>query len=454
MSQDLVPYKPVRIDLPGLNVRPRRLDDLVVKGRNARCHPPEQIARLTASIQAFGYTVPIIIGSNDVVIAGEARLEAARAAGLKEVPTISLAHLKPQEQRAYMLADNRLAELACWDDDILKLELVELSAFELDFSLETLGFDTVELDRLLIDPVDPDAYETEVIPKIEPVAVTRLGDVWLLGDHLLICGDAREPETFERLMGDQPARMVFTDPPYNVPVKGHITRRNPKAREFLMAAGEMTPEQFTGFLGQTLGLAARHAVDGSIQYVFMDWRHMGEVMAAGTAVIGPLKNLIVWAKPNAGMGAFYRSQHELCFVFKKGDAPHVNNFGLGGQGRYRTNVWRYPGASGFHAERGKEAELHVTPKPVGMIADAILDVSLRGDLVLDPFGGSGSTIMAAERTGRQGRLIELDPLYCDVICRRFMANGGQVVLQGAGLAFYEVAAGRARPLMLEGPRHG
>jgi len=221
-----------------------------------------------------------------------------------------------------------------------------------------------------------------------------------------------------------------------------------------MAAGEMTPEEFTAFLDATLGLAARFTVDGSIHYVFMDWRHITEVLAAGQAKIGPLKNLIVWAKPNAGMGAFYRSQHELCFVFKKGRAAHINTFGLGGGGRYRTNVWRYPGASGFHAERGREAELHVTPKPVGMIADAILDVSLRGELVLDPFGGSGSTLMAAERTGRQARLIELDPLYCDVICRRYMAAGGEVTLEGDGSGFEEVDRRRSAPLLLEGPAHG
>lgn len=454
MSNDLTSLSPPRLDLPGLDVRPRRLDDLRMKGRNARLHPPEQIARLTASIRAFGFTAPVIIGTGDVVLAGEARLEAARAAGLSEVPAISLAHLKPEEQRAYMLADNQLATLATWDEDILRFELTELSAFELDFPLEALGFDPVELDRLLVDPIDPDAPEEEVIPEVEAVAVSRPGDVWLLGPHRLVCGDARQPEIFERLMAGETARMVFTDPPYNVVIKGHVTKRNANAREFAMAAGEMTPEEFTAFLDATLGLAARFTVDGSIHYVFMDWRHITEVLAAGQAKIGPLKNLIVWAKPNAGMGAFYRSQHELCFVFKKGRAAHINTFGLGGEGRYRTNVWRYPGASGFHAERGREAELHVTPKPVGMIADAILDVSLRGELVLDPFGGSGSTLMAAERTGRQARLIELDPLYCDVICRRYMAAGGEVTLEGDGSGFEEVDRRRSAPLLLEGPAHG
>ncbi len=439
---------------PGLGVQPRRIEELKVKGRNARIHPPEQIARLTASIQAFGFTAPIIVGTGDVVLAGEARLEAARTAGLREVPTISLAHLKPEEQRAYILADNQLATLASWDEDILKLELTDLSAFELDFPLEALGFDTAELDRLLVDPIDQDAPEEEAVPEVGVIAVTQPGDVWLLGPHRLICGDARKAETFRKLMGDEIARMVFTDPPYNVPVKGHITKRKSGAREFVMAAGEMSQSRFVEFLSETLGAAASHAMPGSIHYVFMDWRHMSEVMAAGLAVVGPLKNLIVWAKPNAGMGAFYRSQHELCFVFKKGDAPHINNFGLGGEGRYRTNVWRYPGASGFHADRASEAELHVTPKPVGMIADAIQDVSLRGDVVLDPFGGSGSTLIAAGRTNRRARLIELDPLYCDVICRRFIAEGGEVMRESDGLSFDDVAARGSRPLLLEGPANG
>lgn len=452
MPKSLVHSRPW-LDLPGLSVQPRHLDNIKVKGRNARLHPAEQIGRLTASIRAFGFTAPIIIGTGDVVLAGEARLEAARAAGLSVVPTISLAHLKPEEQRAYMLADNQLATLASWDEDILKLEVMDLSAFDLGFPIEALGFDTEELDRLLLDPVDQDAPEDEALPEVDAVAVTRPGDVWRMGKHRLICGDARELETFDRLMGAELARMVFTDPPYNCKIKGHVTKRNSGAREFAMAAGEMTPEEFTGFLSDALGLAARFAAAGSIHFVFMDWRNVIPVMAAGQTVIGPLKNLIVWAKPNAGMGFFYRSQHELCFVFKKGDARHINNFGLGGHGRYRTNVWRYPGASGFHAERRKEAELHVTPKPVGMIADAILDVSLRGEVVLDPFGGSGSTLMAAERTGRRARLIELDPLYCDVICRRFMALGGQAVLEGQDLTFEEAAAPRSQPLLLEGPGH-
>ncbi len=444
MPQSLIPYRP---EAPGLDVRPRAIGELKVKGRNARVHPPRQLEALTASIKTFGFTAPIIIGTDDEVLAGEARLEAARRAGLTIVPTISLAHLKRAQQKAYILADNRLAELASWDDDILKLELQDLSGLSIDFALDAIGFDSIELDRLLLGaPSSGDSDETEsaapedALSAIEAKAISRVGDLWLLGEHRLACGDARDPDVYARLMAGEAARMVFTDPPYNVPVGGHITKRG-AGREFPMASGEMSPAEFTGFLTETLALASNHALDGSIHYVFMDWRHMGEVLSAGLAAIGPLKNLIVWAKPNAGMGAFYRSQHELAFVFKKGDAPHINTFGLGDNGRYRTNVWRYPGASGFHKDRDADLAMHVTAKPVAMIADAILDVSLRGEVVLDPFGGSGSTLMAAEQTSRRARLIELDPLYCDVICRRFMAAGGTVTLEG-GRDFETVAAER------------
>ena len=439
-----------RPDLPGLNVALRPVSDLTFNRRNARRHTAEQIRRLQASIEAFGFVAPIIIGQEDEVLAGEARLKAARAAGLEAVPTISLAHLPADAQRAYMLADNRLAELASWDERALAIELEDLASLDLGFSLDAIGFDAGDLDRILA-AVDVADIEEDAPPPLQAQAVTRLGDVWRLGEHRLICGDARDPAVLNALMQGDVARMVLTDPPFNVPVAGHITKRDTQAREFPMASGEMTPAAFTAFLADSLGAAAHHAVDGSIHYVFMDWRHIQEVTTAGQAAIGPLKNLIVWAKPNAGMGAFYRSQHELVFVFKKGKAPHVNTFGLGEQGRYRTNVWTYPGASGFHADRQEDLALHVTPKPVAMLADAMLDVSHSGDIVLDVFGGSGSTLMAADHTGRRARLVELDPLYCDVICRRFLKAGGAVVREADGLSFDAAAVA---PLQLEGPCHG
>lgn len=427
----------------GLPVVQRRLDDLKPNARNARLHSDDQIAKLTKAIEAFGFTAPIVLGSDDEILAGHARLEAAKAAGLSEVPTISLAHLPGPKQRGFMLADNKLSELATWDEGMLKLELIELGNFDLGLTITDLGFDTPDLNRILFtgdDVAEGDEAEDEV-PAIAEVAVTAVGDVWDLGKHRLICGDARVAEVYARLMPDgEVARVIVADAPYNVPVRGHVTKRDADRREFAMAVGEMSPAEFTDFLRTTLGNAADRATDGAIAFVFMDWRHITEVMEAGRAAIGDLKNLVVWAKPNAGMGAFYRSQHELVFVFKKGDGPHVNTFGLGERGRYRTNVWTYPGASGFHTEREGDLAMHVTPKPMAMIADAILDVSHMDEIVLDPFGGSGSTLMAAHRTGRRARLIELDPLYCDVIVRRFIAGGGEAVRQSDGLTFEEVEA--------------
>lgn len=432
-------------------VEMRAVTQLTVSDRHVRQHPAKQIELIQKSIGRVGFTVPIVIGSNDKVLAGTARLQAAREFGMTEVPTISLAHLPEAEQRGYMLADNKLAELASWDENLLKLELGELSTLDLTFEFEDLGFTPLELDVLFNTDGNEIPGDETPPPAIEQVAVTRSGDVWVLGEHRLICGDARAPVVYATLMQGESARMVFTDPPFNVPIKGHVMKRDSDRREFPMATGEMSPQEFTAFLSGTLGGAANYAMDGAIHYVCMDWRHMPEVLQAGAEAIGELKNLCVWAKPNAGMGAFYRSQHELVFVFKKGGAPHVNNFGLGEHGRYRTNVWAYAGASGFHADRDEDLGFHPTTKPVAMVADAILDVSLPDDIVLDPFGGSGSTLMASEKVGRRARLIELDPLYCDVICRRFIAAGGVVTLQD-GAAFEDVAARRITPLLLESPR--
>lgn len=438
MSNLPVPYLPeTPSDHP---VVLRSIDQLTVSDRHVRTHPERQIELITKSILRVGFTTPIIIGTNDQVLAGAARLEAARRAGMAHAPTISLAHLPHAEQRAYMLADNKLAEMAAWDDDLLKIELQDLATFDLAFDLTDLGFATAELDLMLQDGGDG-ADTEDTPPQLEETAVTRLGDVWDLGPHRLICADARDPEAYLRVMKGEKARMVFADPPFNVPIRGHVMKRGSNRREFPMAVGEMSSAEFVSFLAESLGEAAAHALEGSIHYVCMDWRHMMEVLIACQQVIGELKNLCVWAKPNAGMGAFYRSQHELVFVFKKGSAGHINNFGLG-KDRYRTNIWKYEGASGFHAGRDDDLALHPTAKPVAMIADAIMDVSDRGEIVLDPFGGSGATLMAAEKTGRRARLIELDPLYCDVICRRYQAAGGAVSLEG-GYEFEAVANQRS-----------
>lgn len=410
---------------------------------NARTHSDKQIAQIAASIKKFGFVNPVLIGSNGTIIAGHGRVAAAKLLGLDEVPTIELAHLSEAERRAYVIADNRLAELAGWDRDILAVELQTLADMDLDFDLEITGFETAELDLLLDSETESNDPDDDA-PDIEPgPAVTRPGGVWLLGDHRLVCGDAQKSGTYSKLMRNDRARAVFTDPPYNVKIGGHVCGSGAiQHREFAMASGEMNEATFVAFLQKSLQRMTDVSVDGAIHFVCMDWRHMTELQTAGDAVYSELKNLVVWKKSNAGMGTFYRSHHELVFVYKVGTAAHINTFGLGETGRYRTNVWDYPGVNSFGANQ-KDLELHPTVKPVAMGADAIKDVTRRGDIVLDGFGGSGTTLLAAERTGRIARLVELDPLYCDLICRRFEAISGKpAISENIGETFAELAMQR------------
>lgn len=418
---------------------------LIAYDGNARTHSDKQIAQIAASIRTFGFLNPVLIGSDGIVIAGHGRVAAAMQLGLGEVPTIELAHLSDAERRAYVIADNRLAELAGWDRDILTIELQSLADMELDFELEITGFETAELDLLLDGDFGDDDDPGDVVPEtLEAAPATRLGDVWLLGDHRLICGDAQLSETYAILMQDDQARMVFTDPPYNVKISGHVCGSGAiQHREFAMASGEMDQAGFTRFLANALTGMRNVSVDGAIHFVCMDWRHIGELQSAGDGIYSELKNLIVWKKSNGGMGTFYRSQHELVFAWKVGTAPHINTFGLGETGRYRTNVWEYPGVNSFGANQ-KDLELHPTVKPVALVTDAIKDVTRRGDIVLDGFGGSGTTLIAAERCGRIARLVELDPVYCDVICRRYAAlTGNEAVLVETGERFANAALRRA-----------
>ena len=423
----------------------RKVDDLKPYAGNARTHSAKQITQIAASIRQFGFTNPVLVDGASGIVAGHGRVAAARQLGMTEVPVIELAHLSEAERRAYVIADNRLAELAGWDRDILAIELQALFEMDLDFHLEITGHETAELDLLLdgpaADQTDPD---DDIAGMKTGPAVTRPGDIWLLGKHRLICGDARHPDTFTALMESDRAKAVFTDPPYNVKIGGHVCGSGAiQHREFAMASGEMDVAGFTAFLRSTLGAMADVSVDGAIHFVCMDWRHMGELRSAGDKVYSELKNLVVWKKSNGGMGTFYRSQHELVFVYKVGTAPHTNTFGLGDTGRYRTNVWDYPGVNSFGANQ-KDLALHPTVKPVALVADAIKDVTRRGEIVLDGFGGSGTTLIAAERTGRVARLVELDPLYCDVICRRYEARTGRPAqLCGTEQIFSDVAIARA-----------
>jgi DNA modification methylase len=405
----------------------RDIDLLKPDPKNARRHTPKQIRLIGDSIVSFGFNVPILVSADLHVIAGHGRLAAARELGLREVPTIMLDHLTEAQLRAFMIADNRLSELSSWDEKLLGRELKELSDLNLDFSLELTGFDMGKVE-LLIEGIDePEGERTledETSPATNGPAVSRKGDLWLLGKHRLLCGDALQPENYRTLMGDAKAAMVITDPPYNVPIDGNVSGLGKvRHREFAMASGEMTEVEFRGFLERVCELAARYSQQGSLHYICMDWRHIEALLAAGGEVYDELKAMCVWVKTNAGMGSLYRSQHELVFVFKYGRSRHQNHVQLGQNGRNRTNVWEYAGHSGF-GRAGKEGDLaiHPTVKPVGMIADALKDASSKGDKVLDPFLGSGTTLMAAERTGRVCYGMEIDPLYADATIRRWQSH--------------------------------
>ena len=425
----------------------RATDSLRPYAGNARTHSKKQIRQIADSIERFGFTNPVLISDDDEIIAGHGRVEAAKLLKLETVPTLKLSHLSKAERRAYVLADNKLALNAGWDQAILAIELQALIDLEFDVSLT--GFSLAEIDFTLdaarnTHPEAPTAPE-DAIPPLGATAVTQPGDVWALGRHRLICGDAREPQVYVKLMGDERADLVFTDPPYNVAIDGNVAGHGrTKYREFAMASGEMSKAAFTQFLKASLGAMAAVSRDGAIAYVCMDWHHMVELLAAGEAVFTELKNLCVWNKTNGGLGSFYRSKHELVFVFKVGTAPHTNSFGLGDGGRYRTNVWDYAGASSMGAGRAEALEMHPTVKPTALVADAIRDCSKRGEIVLDGFGGSGTTLIAAEICGRKARLIEYDPLYCDTIVRRYQRlTGKAATLAANGQAFdrdLEVAA--------------
>ena len=421
--------------------------------RNARTHSRKQIRQIAESIRRFGFTNPVLIDGENRLLAGHGRVEAARELGMDTVPCLRIDHMSPAEKRAYVLADNKLALNAGWDEELLALELKELMEADIAFDISVTGFSIAEIDGLVDglapeeegDPADDRLPDPDRVP-----SRCGLGDVWRLGPHRLVCGDTLDPHVVEVLMDGEKAQMVFTDPPYNVAIEGNVSGLGrTRHRDFAMASGEMTREEFMSFLSAALANLAAYSIDGLIHFVCMDWRHMGEMLQAGGANYSELKNLIVWAKDNGGMGAFYRSRHE----FKNGSAPHINSFELGQHGRYRTNVWEYRGVNTLKAGRAEELALHPTVKPVAMIADAIKDVSKRGGIVLDVFGGSGSTLIAAHKTGRRARVCELDPVYCDRILSRwetFAKDDAELVACGfssraSGAGTLSLAAQRKPP---------
>lgn len=410
-----------------LKIEYRAIDSLKMNASNPRRHHKTQIGKLAKSLQTFGFIVPVLVDPALQLVAGHGRILAAKSIGLKRVPTCSIEHLTAAQLQAFTIADNRLTDLSEWDDQTLAEELKRLSDLELNFEINVTGFDVGEIDfRIESLGSNSSRAECEPIPPPGP-AVTRPGDLWQLGGHRVLCGNALESDSYVTLMGREKAAMVFVDPPYNVKIDGHATGLGAvRHREFAMACGEMSKAEFTDFLKRSFTLLAQNCSDGALSYVCMDWRHSYEILCAAQSLYD-LQNICVWSKDNAGMGSLYRSQHELIFVFKSGKGRHRNNVQLGRFGRSRSNVWRYSGTNrlGTTSEEEQLTQNHPTVKPVRLIADAILDVTARGDIVLDAFCGSGSTVLAAERTGRSCRAVEIDPLFVDLIVRRWQLYTGE-----------------------------
>ena len=427
------------------------VEELKPHPRNSRVHSPAQISRIAASLKAFGVIKPILVDAANTVIAGHGVLEAAKLGGITSVPTVRVEHLSADQVRAYIVADNKLAELSAWDRKVLGEEFRHLLTIEGAFDIALTGFEIPEIEVILGEQGDRDGGEEALALPRDYAPVSRAGDLWQLGKHRLFCGNSLLEETFRKLLGEERAAAVCIDPPFNVRIDGHATGKGrTKHREFAMASGEMTPAQFTRFLSKALNPLRTYSKSGSVHYVFMDWRHIDELRRAAGKVYSELLNLCIWVKGNAGMGAFYRSQHELVFVFRSGSARHRNNVQLGRFGRNRSNVWTYPGANSFtrQGEEGNLLSLHPTSKPMALVADAILDCTLPRELVLDSFLGSGTTLLAAERTGRRCAGIEIDPLYVDVAIRRWeRLTGREAKHIATGKSFAEL--GRER-----GAAHG
>jgi DNA modification methylase len=429
-----------------LSVIYRLVADLRLHPKNPRIHSQKQIRQIARSIEAFGFDVPILIDTQRNVIAGHGRLLAARLLGMAQVPTIMLEHLTEAQIRAFMIADNKLSENSVWDERLLAEELKALSVMDLNFSVEVTGFQMGEIDVMIegLIPATRGADDpADAIPaSSEKPQVTRPGDLWILDHHRVYCGDARDDSSYSALMKGHRAAMVFTDPPYNDPIDGYVTGfgkiHHP---EFAVASGEMSESEFAEFLNKTLTQVARQSVDGASHFICMDWRHTGEVISAARSARMEFKNLCVWVKDVAEQGSLYRSQHELVFVSKHGKKPHRNNIQLGQYGRYRTNVWQYTRVNSLSRSTDDESvsNLHPTIKPVELVADAILDCTARGEVVLDPFLGSGTTLIAAERTGRICHGMELDSVYVDLVVRRWQAfTGGNAVQESTGRAFNDI----------------
>ena len=406
----------------------------------SRAHNRQQRRKLEKLLRTYGQITPVIVDPDNTIIDGHFVWQTMRDLGYDEIAVVAVSGRTGPELRALRLALNRLPQDAGWDAPKLRKELQEL--LDLSFDMELTAFSAVEIDYLL--DVSETASEPAV-PASQLVAISQPGDIWALDFHRVGCGDALDVGFVTTLLGGAKPAMAFADPPYNVKIDGHVSGNGgTKHREFAMASGEMSEAQFTGFLTKALDVLKASVAAGAVAYVCMDWRHILELLAAAREAELEFLNLCVWAKTTPGLGSFYRSQHELVAVLKAGGGEIRNNMALNGKRRNRSNVWTYRGLNSFGDDRNELVKLHPTVKPVALVADAIRDVSLRGEAVIDTFLGSGSTLMAAEETGRICFGVEIDPIYVDVAIRRWQqATRKDAVLLETGETFDEVAERRA-----------
>lgn len=427
--------------LPPLELVQVPIDDLKTASRKVRKKDPAHVREVAAAISELGFCDPVLIGKDNHVLDGEIRIDAARLIGLATVPAIRIDHLSSAEQRLLRLAVNRLGEKGQWDLAALRIEFQELIVS--DAPIEISGFSLPEIDQIILDDETAEVEQGPLAPKPDVQSIARIGDHFILGRHEIICGDATDPGVLERLMHNDQAQLLLSDEPYSVPIAGNVTRG--AHREFIMASGEMSDREFLAFNEAWMAACQPHLRDGALFGTFIDWRGYSTVHASATALGFSQVDLIIWVKTNAGMDSQYRSQHELLPLFKIGTAPHVNNIELGRHGRWRSNTWTYPGASSLGSDARRGLEDHPTVKPVVMLEDALFDMTNRDDIVLDPFLGSGSTLIAAEKTGRCCRGLELDPRYVDVILHRYYAaTQEQGILRDTGESVQELANRRMR----------
>jgi DNA modification methylase len=434
--------------LPRLALTYRSIDEIKPDPGNPRTRSRQVQRRVERSMAEFGFVFPITVDRHVVIVAGHARFEAAKTLGYTHVPTIGVEHLNENQIKALQIADNRLVELGTWDERLLGEALQSLTIQGIDLDVTLTGFDVPEID-LHIEGLSekPDNEDPEALaPTADAKPVSRVGDLFLLGKHRLYCGNSLEAASTDAVMAGAAADAVFTDSPYNVKIDGHVSGLGEiKHREFPMASGEMKPDQFRSFLRASVEQMARVMKPGSVAFTCMDWRHADDLTTVAKAAGLDHINTCIWVKTAPGMGSLYRSQHEFVLVFGKPGASRRNNVQLGKYGRSRSNVWNYAGMTGFgnRSEEGNLLALHPTVKPVQMVADAILDVTARGEIVFDPFLGSGTALIAAERVGRRCYAIELDPLYVDLAIRRWQRLTGQTARHAeTGKSFDEMSTER------------